>query len=174
MCFAQCRCSPMLTDAHRCLPGHLDDHDVKHAKIHFLPNNRGELFSTIFCHFQPFSAIACPATSMITAQNTRKSIFDHFSTIVHHFPPFSAIVYLLTSMSITRNARKPMTAIFCHGLPVCLDAHASLARKLIVALLTKVKRERPCTTPCLFKAHLPTAHLHGLIRTSTRIPISLP
>ena len=28
-------------------------------------------------------------------------------------------------------------------------------------LLSKVKRERPCTTPCLFKAHLPTAHSLG-------------
>ena len=66
MCFAQCRCSPMLTDAHRCLPGYLDDHGVKHAEIHFLPNNRGNPFSTIFCHFPPFSAIACLVTSMAT------------------------------------------------------------------------------------------------------------
>ena len=50
MCFAQCRCSPMLTDAHRCLPGHLDDHDGKYAEIHFLPFSRGNPFSTIFCH----------------------------------------------------------------------------------------------------------------------------
>ena len=34
MCFAQCRCSPMLTDAHRCLPDHLDGHDVKRAETH--------------------------------------------------------------------------------------------------------------------------------------------
>ena len=53
MCFAQCRCSPMLTDAHRCLPGHLDGHDGKHAEIHFLPNNRGNPFFAISCHFLP-------------------------------------------------------------------------------------------------------------------------
>ena len=54
--------------------------------------------------------------------------------------------------------------LFDHFLPIWL----------LSALYIMVKRERPCTTPCLYKAHLPTAHLHGLIRTSTRIPISLP
>ena len=34
MCFAQCRCSPMLTDAHRCLPGYLIVHNKKRAETH--------------------------------------------------------------------------------------------------------------------------------------------
>ena len=42
------------------------------------------------------------------------------------------------------------------------------------ALYIMVKRKRPCTTLCLFKAHLPTVRLPGLIRTSTRIQPSLP
>ena len=42
---------------------------------------------------------------------------------------------------------------------------AANARKPMVALLSMVKGERPCTTPCLFKAHLPTAHSHGSTRT---------
>ena len=62
MCFAQCRCSPMLTDAHRCLPGHLDDHDVKHAEI----------------HFRPFSAIACLATVLSITRNARKPMTANF------------------------------------------------------------------------------------------------
>ena len=48
------------------------------------------------------------------------------------------------------------------------------ARKPMVALYIMVKKERPCTTPCLYKAHLPTARLPGLIHTSTRIQPSLP
>ena len=63
---------------------------------------------------------------------------------------------------------------FPHFLPIwllgelCSPGEASLPP--LSTLYIMVKRERPCTTPCLFKAHLPTAHLHGLIRTSTRIP----
>ena len=53
-------------------------------------------FSTIFCHFQPFSTIACLATLMAMTGNTRKSIFDHFppfSTIFGHYLPGYLIVH---------------------------------------------------------------------------------
>ena len=96
MCFAQCRCSPMLTVAHRCLPGYLDDHDVKRAKIHFLPNNRGELFSTIF---RPFSAIFCHCLPAHLDVHNKKRAETHDC----HFPPFSTI--------------------FCHCLPGYLIVH---------------------------------------------------
>ena len=45
---------PFSTISCHYLPGYLIVHNKKRAKIHFLPNNRGELFSTIFCHFRPF------------------------------------------------------------------------------------------------------------------------
>ena len=89
-------------------------------------------------------------------------------------PVFTLLWLWIRSIGMTRILRKTnflhfsrgelFSTIFCHCLPIW-----SLS-----ALYIMVKRERPCTTPCLFKAHLPTAHLHGLIRTSTRIPISLP
>ena len=60
------------------LPGHLRDHGARHAKIHFLPNNRGELFSTIFGHFRPFSAITCLATLLSITRNTRNSMAANF------------------------------------------------------------------------------------------------
>ena len=77
------------------LPGYLDYRDGKHAEIHFLPNNRGNPFSTIL-------TIVYRTTSMTMTGNTRKSIF-------HHFLPLPA---WLPYLSITRNARKPMTANF--------------------------------------------------------------
>ena len=62
------------------------------------------------------------------------------------------------------NWRKKRENLFDHFLPIWL----------LSALYIMVKRERPCTTPCLFKAHPPTAHSPGLIPTSTRIQPSLP
>ena len=99
------------------LQDHLDGHDVKHAEIHFLPNNRGNPFSAIFghfghglpgylddhdekhaeIHFLPFLA---------------KVVYFNLTSIFCHFLPFPAITCLATLLSITRNARKSMAANF--------------------------------------------------------------
>ena len=80
----------------------------------------------------------------------RKSIFDHFC---HCLPGY-----------LVDNDGKHAEIYSLHCLPIWL----------LSALYIMVKRERPCTTPCLFKAHLPTAHSPGLNQISTRIQPSLP
>ena len=63
---------------YHCLPGHLDDHGAKSAKIHFLSFSRGNQFSVIFGLFLPFSAIACLVTSMAITRNARKPMAANF------------------------------------------------------------------------------------------------
>ena len=97
-------------------------------------------FSTIFCHFQPFSTIACLATLMAMTGNTRKSIFDHF-------PPFSTIFgHYLPGYLIVHNKKRaethgcqfrpipamltwlPLTSIVGHGMHGC-DGATTLPRE---------------------------------------------
>ena len=85
---------------------------------------------------------------------------------------------------LCENRWPPFPSIFCHCLLGCLEYHGAISAKtfstiflpiwLLSALYIMVKGERPCTTPYLFKAHLPTAHSPGSTRTSTRIQLSLP
>ena len=112
---------PFSTIFDHCLPGYLDYRDVKRAKIHFLPNNRGNPFSAIFNHFCHFGHGLPGYLDYRDGKHAEIHFLPNnrgnpFSAIFCHFRPFSAIACLATLLSITRNARKPMAANFSQSL----------------------------------------------------------
>ena len=63
-------------------------------------------------------------------------------TDAHRCPPMPAW------LPMAKNTRNPKV-VYCEN---------KVVKNFLI--FRDVSKERPCTTPCLFKAHLPTAHLH--------------